>query len=144
MKALILTTITVVFGVLSGSVSGEQSVSDESIRRLLVGTWGIAIQGAEYSVYGETQYRKDGSRSGRGIILSNETEERTSFEGTWHVEDGYLISETTSSPNPEYFPYPKTYRDKIEKISAEELVLIHSDGDRSTRHKVSEPLLIPE
>jgi hypothetical protein len=130
-------TLLIILAFSSLAIAGSNS-NDGDFSTSIVGIWSAEYKGDNFSVYGESSYRKDGTKSDRGKICKNGDCFILELEGTYVVKDGFLIATVTSSNSPDHEP-GKVFKDKIKSVTHNTLILINNKGTEQIRKKVEVP-----
>ena len=120
--------------VLSSSVSAMSPDKETAARQ--VGLWSAELHADGYYLYGEFEYREDGSSVGRGYRVVNDQVQRFDFAGTWHIDDQVLVFSKQEPPGCNHDPSLHVYRDRIETLTDNMLVLVSETGERSVRYRL--------
>lgn len=109
----------------------------------LSGLWSTEIHGDGFYVYGEVHYREDGYSAGRGLRVAGGRLQHIEFTGTWRIEDDVLIFSNKQSNGASPVSQPRVYRDRIELLTHDKLVLVSESGERSIRYRLDYSRLFP-
>ena len=133
--------IAIAAGVLLQGAAADPA--DRVMAERLSGLWSTEIHGDGYYVYGEVRYREDGYSAGRGLRVAGGRLRHIEFEGTWRIEDDMLIFSREESNGVSLVPESRVYRDRIELLTQDKLVLISESGERSIRYRLDYSRLFP-
>ena len=122
MKSLmrIICTLTTIAVMVSCSASSD----DASLSRTIVGTW--RYQSPRFTA--TTTYSDDNTFSGHVVPAECAA---IDVRGTWHVQNGRMVSVVTSSSLPQAIAVGCTSTDRLISVSAKQRVL--HDGSRTIR-----------
>ncbi len=121
---------------LCSSCFAEQKQSDSELRTKIIGIWSATYKHDNFYLYGESNYKNDGTVVGRGIICPDNKCEDTNYEEIYEIKNSYLILTTTSEGDVD-IPVGFVIRDKIISIDDSTLILENEKGVQFVRKKVS-------
>ena len=113
--------------------------TDRELTQKLVGIWSANDVGPNYTIYGETFYRADGTSKVISEACINSKCTKFIVEGVWSIRDR-ILSDRTTSTNTTIFKVGEVTEDVIKDISETTLTLYYEKaGETLYRYKVTEP-----
>jgi hypothetical protein len=114
----------------------RSSSGDSALRQKIVGTWGWTPEGRTSG--GVTTFSANGNFVSKSTNRWATGSKEFSYEGTWRIQDGILISAYTKTSEPKYMPIGKV--DRCQVIRAEDrdlVVFVPSENSTNILHRIN-------
>lgn len=101
-------------------VTTNAPLIDSELRKRILGTWGAEGR----CLHGRFTFAPDGTKISTNWVAGTNCNVKivSRAEATWLIQDGFLISKTTKTTDPELAPLGRVSRTKIIRLDDTELV----------------------